>query len=278
MSPHDTLRTWAFDPGVIILLAVAAALYARGSQRMPSRSVVVAVWFWSGWAIVALALLSPLDTAGEATLTAHMVQHLLIGAIAPLLLVAGRPLRTMQRGLPPSLAGGARVWSRRLRRLNPRRHPVIAAVVAVALHVGGFWLWHLPRLYDAAIAHDSLHALEHTTFLLGGIALWSVVGQARWHHRTGGAVLVLFAAAVGSGALAALLTLAPRPLYGAHLDTTAAWHLTPLEDQQLAGAVMWVPGGLVYTLAAAIIFVRWLESGPESKSAATVGRAQGAMP
>jgi cytochrome c oxidase assembly factor CtaG len=133
-------------------------------------------------------------------------------------------------------------------------------------------------LYDAALAHDSLHALEHVTFLVGGVALWSVVGRARWHHHTGGAVLVLFAAAVGSGALAALLTLAPRPLYDAHLATTAAWHLSPLEDQQLAGAVMWVPGGLVYTVAAAILFVRWLESGPARGNTSPARRPQGALP
>jgi cytochrome c oxidase assembly factor CtaG len=269
MSPHDALRTWSFDPGVLILLALAGLLYARGSGANRVGSSTVAS-FWGGWALVAVALVSPLDAAGEATLTAHMTQHLLLGAIAPLLLVRGRPLRTMQRGLPDALAGGSAVVARRVNRVHWRRHTFAAATTAVVLHVGGFWLWHLPRLYDAALSHDSLHALEHATFVAGGVALWSVVGRARWHHRTGAAVLVLFAAAVGSGALAALLTLAPRPLYDAHLGTTAAWDLTPLADQQLAGAVMWVPGGLVYTVAAAVLFVRWLESGPSRDAPASV--------
>jgi putative membrane protein len=91
---------------------------------------------------------------------------------------------------------------------------------------------------------------------------WAAVGRARWHQDTGIGVLVLFVSGLGSGAHAAMLTLSRRPLYHAPQATTVPWHLTPLEDQQLAGAIMWVPGGIVYLLAAAILLVQWLESGP----------------
>jgi cytochrome c oxidase assembly factor CtaG len=211
---------------------------------------------------VAIALISPLDEMSGALFSAHMTQHLMLGLVAPLLLVAGQPLRTLEHGLPRAMASGARVWRRRLHLARVRRRVIALALAAIAAHVGAFWLWHIPALYDAAIAHPALHALEHLTLLATGLLFWAVIGRARWHHQTGLAVLVLFVAGLGSGALAALLTLAPRPLYEAHATTTAAWHLTPLEDQQLAGALMWVPGGLVYAITAVVLFVQWLEAGP----------------
>jgi cytochrome c oxidase assembly factor CtaG len=261
MTPHSLLRSWSADPGVLVALAVAALLYARGTRARRRAATSRQASFWVGWCLVAFALVSPLDVASSATLTAHMVQHLILGLVAPLAIARARPVPELQAGLPASMRRGARWWALRLgRRLH--RHPFTVAAAAVAVHLGGFWLWHLPPLYDAALRNDLLHAAEHATLLVGGLALWYVVGRARWHESVGIAMAVLFASAVGSGALAAILTLANHPLHDAHLTTTAAWHVTPLEDQQLAGALMWVPGGFVYLCAAVLLFVRWLEAGP----------------
>jgi cytochrome c oxidase assembly factor CtaG len=160
-----------------------------------------------------------------------------------------------------ALPAGFRRTSRRWAARVPRGSAAVG-LAAVGLHAGVFWLWHIPAWYDAAVAHPVLHAFEHTTLLGAGLLFWWVVLGVRWQGRTGIAVLYLFLAGLASGALAALLTLAPTPLYHAHLTTSAAWGLSPLEDQQLAGAIMWVPGGLVYLVAALVLFVRWLQAGP----------------
>jgi putative membrane protein len=193
----------------------------------------------AGLALLVGAFAPPMEAASEELFAAHMTQHLVIGLVAPLLLVAGQPLVS--------------------------RTPTALALVAVFLHVSVFWLWHAPPVYDAAVQNIALHGFEHLTLLGAGLWFWWVVLGARWESRSGASVLYLFIGGLLEGALAALLTLAPHPLYTAHLTTTAAWHLTPLEDQQLAGGIMWVPGGIVYAVAATVGFVRWLRAGPRSE-------------
>ena len=232
-----------------------------GTERFASTSQVVA--FWCGVALALVAVASPVDALGDDLFSMHMVQHLLLGLVAPLLIVLGAPVRVMTHALPRRRRiQVSRVGHRVTRRTGLRRAAVATGILAVAVHVGTFYLWHVPAAYDLAERHEVVHAVEHATMLLAGLALWWVVLGVRWQNRSGLAVLYLFLAGLPMGALAALLTLAPEPLYSAHLATTAEWGLTPLEDQQLAGAIMWVPGGLVYLATATVVFVGWLGSGP----------------
>jgi cytochrome c oxidase assembly factor CtaG len=136
------------------------------------------------------------------------------------------------------------------------------ALAAVALHVLVMVAWHVPAVYDAAVRDDVLHGVEHLTMFLAGLLLWWVVLSVGWRARSGLAVVYLFLAGLPMGALAAMFTLAPHPLYTSHLATAASWGMSPLSDQQLAGAIMWVPGGGIYLTLGVVLFVRWLGSGP----------------
>lgn len=177
--------------------------------------------------------------------SAHMVQHLvLILMTAPLLAF----------GVSPALVRARR----RSRLVAALTHPGFA----LALHSIVVWVWHAPGLYDAALANDALHAFEHALFVVTGVLFWAPLvapNDARYLDRAP-ALLYLFVALMQSGALGAILTFAGTPLYDAHLATTAEHGSTPLEDQQLAGIVMWVPAGVAYTGVAAVVFVRWLRA------------------
>jgi cytochrome c oxidase assembly factor CtaG len=142
-------------------------------------------------------------------------------------------------------------------------------MVAWTLHVGALWAWHAPALYERALRSERVHVLEHLCFFWTALLFWWVLADRRARTRlgTGGALLYLFAAALQSTALGAFLTFAQHPWYRAHARSALAWGLTALEDQQLAGLIMWIPSGLVYLVAVAAVLVPALrERGPETRA------------
>src|SRR5439155_1353311 len=207
---------------------------ARGRTGGAGRQVaaVVAALTLAG------ALLPPLDRVAAALLSAHMGQHVLLTLVAAPLLALAQPLNVALAALP-------RAW--RPRRLPGARLPVAAAALA---HAGALWAWHLPPLYDLALASPLLHALEHATLMATAVWLWWAASR----QRPAGA-LALFATALHAGALGALLTLAPRPWFAAHQAGGAG--LSALEDQQLAGILMWVPAGTLLTGFALALLAAW---------------------
>ncbi len=268
--PADVLGHGALDPALGLLLASAGAFYGTGLRRAwrrAGRGRVARPWqagcFAGGLVVLAVALGSPMEEAAEALFSAHMAQHLLDGLVAPLLVVLGAPLAVGAWLLeePHRRAVHRRIASTR-RRFGVSRSATWVALGAVALHAAVLWGWHLPAAYDAAGSSTALHTAEHASLLGAGLPFWWVVVGTRWRERSGMAIAYLFLGALQGGALAALLTLSPRPLYELHLASAPAWGLTALEDQQLAGAIMWVPGGLLYLVPPAVLFTRWLQAGP----------------
>ncbi|MEZ5410137.1 MAG: cytochrome c oxidase assembly protein [Acidimicrobiales bacterium] len=189
----------------------------------------------TAFVVTAVAVAPPIGGWADELLLGHMAQHLVLAVVVPLLAAGG-----LRR---PTPVGGGRL------------------ALVTAAHVGTLAVWHLPALYDGAVDSSRLHAVEHLTMLAGGLAFWPLVLVSP------GGLLALFTAGLGSGALAALLTLSPRPLYQAHLVSAPAHGLTALGDQQLAGAVMWVPGGLVYAGVAVALLLRWLAREPAPDTA-----------
>jgi putative membrane protein len=193
-------------------------------------------YFIAGLVITLVALFSPLEEMATELFSAHMVQHLILVFVVPPLLVAGWP--------------------------NVRIVPAIFTIPIVVwlLHATAMWVWHLPVLYDAAIATDLVHMMEHGSFLGTGVLFWGVVaGRFRTIDPLARVGLV-FATALASGALGAVLAFASAPLYDAHLHTTQEWGLTALEDQQLAGGIMWVPPGAVHLIVMLVLLARWLNA------------------
>ncbi len=269
--PAELWTTWTLDPGLLVGLGGLAVVYLRavrglwhsGGRRVGISSGRV-VLFAAGMAVLLVALVSPLDALAEALFSAHMVQHLLLTLVAAPLLVAGR-LPLVLRPFTPVAA--RRRLARELHR-GPRRSVPLALVVAAVVHAAVVIGWHVPALYDLAVRRPEVHALEHLTMLAGAMVFWAAMGAGR-HRAVPAAGLASFGVALSSIGLAAALTVAPAPWFAAHLASAPAWGLSALQDQQLAAAIMWIPGGLVYLAAAAGAVVRWLGDDERANAVAT---------
>ena len=258
LAPHDFWRAWELDPGVALALVLLAVIYAVGVRRMPrghSRGRRVAC-FLAAWFVLVVALISPLHALGGALFSAHMAQHeLLVTVAAPLLVLASPGLTTMW-SLPPGARRRVGTW---LRDSGATRAGtlLVSPLVAWVLHAAALWLWHLPGPYQATLRNDAVHAMQHLSFF--GTALlfwWSVIDGAR--VRRGLALVSLFTTMLHTGALGVVLAFAERLWYPAYATTTVAWGLPPLEDQQMGGLIMWIPGGVAYLLAALAVIWRAL--------------------
>jgi putative membrane protein len=262
---HELVRAWEFEPLVVIGLTLTAWLYAYGLRRMwrggGTGSGIrpwEAVCYWAGWLSLLIALVSPLHPWGRVLFSAHMTQHEVLMLVGAPLVVLGRPMLVYLKALPRGLAGDlARAantpsWAAAWRAVsNPLSAWLIHGVV--------LWVWHIPHWFQATIDNDLVHTLQHASFLFSALLFWWAVthgpGRAAAYGMT---LLYLFTTALHSGLLGLLITFARRVWYPAYAETTGSWGLTPLEDQQLAGLLMWVPAGLVYLVALAPLLVRAL--------------------
>ncbi|HEX6005519.1 MAG TPA: cytochrome c oxidase assembly protein [Burkholderiales bacterium] len=254
---------WTFEPWVVACLALAAALYGAGALKLWRRAGIgrglrlgQAAAFAGGWLTLCAALVSPLDGLGASLFSAHMLQHELLMIVAPPLFVLARPLETWTWGLPATWRSGAGQvahWTPLANAWGALTIPL----VAWAVHAAALWLWHTPPLFDAALSGPALHALQHASFLGSALLFWwAVLGRAR-HH--GLAIGLVFTTMVHTGVLGALLTFSPAPWYRGYAET-AAFGLSVLEDQQLGGLVMWVPGGFAYLAAGLTLAFRYFFS------------------
>jgi putative membrane protein len=252
MLPDALWRAWNVDPLVMGLLLVANWGYARGVRRLWARA---GLWrgirrrymaaFVLGLTVVVIALVSPLDRLGGTLLLAHMMQHGLLVTAAPLLLLLGKPGVAFAWALPAGWSRGglaAATWWPLARAGLWLSRPFPAA----ALHGLALWFWHAPALFDAAVEREWLHTLEHASFFGTALLFWRAILDARSGERIGLALAAAFATLMHGGLLGGLITMALRPLYGSYLGRAELWGLTALEDQQLAGLLMWVPMGVVY--------------------------------
>jgi cytochrome c oxidase assembly factor CtaG len=262
LAPHDLWSAWNLDPVVVLGLLLAVGMFRWGYVR--GRTLPLdrrrARYFVGALVALSVALVSPLDALSGALASAHMVQHLLLVLVAAPLLAFSGAAATLMRGTPPTVRRSLGRWRGRLRLTRTRtgalRHPVTVWL----LHVGALWFWHAAGPYGAALDHALVHGLEHASFLITGVLFWHVVAASR---RPGGmspgfGVLLLFATAMQSVFLSALLTFGSTPWYDGYAETTRSWGLEPLADQQLAGVIMWIPGGVVYILAALLLLAAWI--------------------
>ncbi len=218
--------------------------------------------FAAGWVTLLLALLSPLHRLGQVLFSAHMAQHELLMAVAAPLLVLGRPLLPFVWALPMSWRRAAGSW------VAVPPCPTCLGLVTLppaawTLHAAAIWLWHAPPFFQATLRSELIHSLQHLSFLGTGLLFWWALLRGR-QGRLGGpaAVLYLFTTSLHTTVLGALLTFSSRLWYPLYASSTAAVGTTPLEDQQLAGLIMWVPANLAYLVAALVIVSGWLETEP----------------
>jgi cytochrome c oxidase assembly factor CtaG len=243
---------WSGDGTLLLLLLASAAMYGLGVARLWSRAGIgrglgfprVAL-FTAGWIVLIIALVSPLHEVAERYFYVHMIEHELLMAVAAPLLVLSHPLAALAWALPSV----PQRWPP-LRRLCAAVWRVLTIpLVATVLHGIAIWAWHVPVLFQAALANEVVHWAQHASFFVTGLIFWSAI-FASAPERSGGAVGHLFATASHMGLLGALLVFSARPWFATGSGA--------LEDQQIGGLIMWAPGCMAYMIAALAIAGRWI--------------------
>lgn len=259
---HQHALGWTLDPVLVVPLALALLIYLIGWRRLSQRasSPPRPAIFLSGWAVLTLSLVSPLHEAGERSFTMHMIEHELIMLLATLLLAASASGGVLAWGLPRPLRQGlAGSWKSPLQALWRRlTEPVTATVIQGAV----MWAWHAPPLFDRALDSFGWHVAQHACFFLSALLFW----WAMLHPRSrstgyGVSAACLFATSLIGGALGALMSLSSSPWYAdyAAMGMTGIG-LDPVDDQRLAGLIMWIPGGAFHGMAALVLCYKWLKS------------------
>ncbi|MCU1458482.1 MAG: cytochrome oxidase assembly protein [Actinomycetia bacterium] len=251
------------DLGALAVIAALVAAYVAGVTRMrdhtpgtASPSPVHIGAFAAGGITLIVALASPLDARADTSLTAHMVQHMLLLGVAAPLLVVGDVLGVLPWVLPDDRR---RRWQRPLRRMSRSRHGRVAfwAAVGLVAQTAVVVAWHIPKPYDAAAANPALHAVEHASFIGVSMFFWWILLGAGRGDRFAAGVLALFVGTLPLSALGVFMTLARTPWYPRYIGSSTA---SALRDQQVAGVIMWGFGGMAAAVGAAAFFASWLQS------------------
>jgi putative membrane protein len=250
--------TWSFSPVALAVSLAVLWLYVRrwravrgsGSPRAAAEAPAWRLCCFIGSTLVVLgALLSPIDSLADQLFAAHMVQHMLLLDIAPILAILGftkvilRPVTRSVHDLE--------------RRAGPLAHPAFA----VALYVGVIWAWHVPAAYDLAVRRPDVHVLEHLSFLVvGSLYWWHLISPIRARMRLGGMGPIAYMATskLLVGALGMALAFAPVALYPYYEHVPRIWGLSALDDQGVAGLIMAVEQSLVMGVAIVVLFIRAL--------------------
>ena len=249
------LTQWNLEPSILIgtVLITGLYLYAIGPYRkrhFPEEPVRTGqtIAFLSGMLIMFLALVSPLDELGDSYLfSAHMVQHLCLTIIGPPLLLLGTPDWIVKQAFK------SRVIFQIAKILT---YPVVAFV----LFNVDFWLWHAPPLYNATLENQTIHILEHLTFIFFGLCYWWPIFSPSKDLPSlpiGGQIFYLFISGMPSVLLGAGLTFSP-PLYAPYIAAPRIWGISAATDQQLGGLIMWVPVSIFYIGIMSVLFIRWM--------------------
>jgi cytochrome c oxidase assembly factor CtaG len=262
---HDLARAWAFEPVVVASLALSGVLYIVGVRRLWRESAAgrgVRKWeawcYAGGWLALFVALVSPLHPWGRVLFSAHMTQHEVLMLVAAPLVVLGRPVVAFLWALPVGWARAAGNWAKAAWWQKCWR-VLTNPLVAWAVHAVALWAWHVPALFQATLQSEWVHTAQHLSFLVSALLFWwaLVHGRQGWMGY-GAATLYVFTTSIHSGLLGVLITLAHAVWYPAYGGLAASWGLTPLEDQQLGGLIMWIPAGLVYIAAGLALFAGWV--------------------
>jgi putative membrane protein len=249
------LTEWTFDPLQLLPVVAAAAAYGMRVRTLRRRGTTVPRWriglFATGIALLLLAYASPVAAIGEQELfSAHMLQHVVVGDLAPLCLLAGLtgPI------LRPLLA------LRPVERLRVLANPA----VALPLWAVNLYLWHVPFLYEAAVRHSAVHALEHVCFFAAGVVVWLPVLETlpapEW-FGTGPKLAYVAVVRLVETLLGNVFVWSGSVFYGVYDQGKELWGISPLADQNLAGAVMMIEGSLVTIAALAWLFLRMAREG-----------------
>ncbi len=268
-TPENVWIAWNWDPLILTGLALTIWLYVRGVTALWRRAGAgcgIRRWqvaaFTGGMLVAFIALISPIDPLGEALFSAHMIQHLLLIVVAAPLLVLGKPLLAWVWAVPPTWRRAIGGWWRQRSTLRSGWRAITLPPITWLIHSVAVWTWHIPLLYEGALHSPWLHALEHACFFGSALLFWWVIIHPGTHGRLayGASVLYLFGLTTQGVVIGALIAFANTIWYPSHAIGAALWGLTPLDDQRLAGLLMWVPPSVVYMIAVGFLFTSWFRA------------------
>ena len=247
--------SWSFEPLVLVAVLALGLVYAygwrraRAAQERHRPGVGRLALFALGLLAVLAALVSPIDGLGEQLLVMHMLQHILLLDIAPILLILGLTKVLL------------RPVTRRLRLVEERAGFIAHPVFAVLAYAGFMWLWHVPFMYDGALRHSGVHALEHICFAVAGaLYWWHVLSPIRARMRLAGLgpIMYMVSTKLLVGILGIVLAFAPSSIYPFYQHHPHYWGLSPSEDQSMAGLEMALEQSIVMGIALVVLFVQML--------------------
>lgn len=261
----DLWDHWAWQD--LPLLMLMGGVYVLGLRSLWKRAGTgsgigrgQAAAFGVGLIVLFIALVSPLDALSDELFSAHMVQHLLMVLVAAPFFAMGRFTLAVAWAFPPRWT--SRVWKEW--KWGQAWNFLTRPMMVFLLHNAAIWIWHMPRLYEASVLNEWIHFLEHSSFFLTAFLFWQVFADLTESVRMGRSakfglgVFMIFGTMLVSGFLGVLIAFSPHVWYAVYAHETAHYGLTALEDQQLAGTIMWVPSGVVYLVAVLSVMGRWL--------------------
>jgi putative membrane protein len=260
-SEHAS-AAWNWDPLLLSSLLILSLAYGRGLKRAKSFiSHRTKLLFFLSMLVLFIALVSPLSSISEELQAWHMIQHMLIMMVAAPLFVMSAPLFVLLWSLPRKLRKGWTPFYRWLYGQNSGWYFFWQPVVLWLSYAFTLWIWHLPRFYQAALNHPRLHDLQHISFFIAACLFWRVLLDPihRLKLTKGLGILYVFATSLHATLLGVYMALAPSIWYPYYLEKTRSWGLSPLEDQQLAGLIMWMPACSIYVLVTVYLFYQWLQ-------------------
>jgi cytochrome c oxidase assembly factor CtaG len=258
---QDVFTDWSLPVWFTGSILLTAAVYLRGwlavrKTRREQFNDVRLASFLTGLAVLWIAIGSPMDGFADALLSAHMVEHLLLMSVVPPLLLYGLPVVPLLRGLPgivTAIVLGPLIRNQALRTFA---HWLAKPVVAWIAMNATFLAWHVPSAYDFALEHEGWHAVEHLCFLVTSLLFWWCIMRpwpARTQHRNWGILLYLVAADIVNTVLSAFLAFCGRPVYTFYVTNPNPFHASPVDDQVLGAAIMWVFGSIIFLVPAMLI-------------------------
>jgi putative membrane protein len=275
---------WTFEPVTVGLLVLSAAIYAAGVRNAWSHAgsrAGIRVWqagaFAAGMAALAVAQMSPLAWLSDVLFSAHMTQHEILMLVAAPLLVLGQPLLALVWALPRRRRAAAAAAFRGPA-FTAAWHRITSPLAVFLLHAVALWIWHVPALFEAALASEAVHFVQHTCFLVTAALFWWGMAYGRYGRMGYGvAILYVFLTALHNTMLGALLTIAPATWYTSYDLMAVRWQVDALADQQLAGLIMWVPSGVAFLVVGLALTAAWLgESERRVALGSTAGPVAGA--
>jgi putative membrane protein len=255
MSPH---LFWTLDPGVLIAVAAVGGIYVTRWRHVrlgpsPRRAAEAPIWrlccLLASLLAAMIALVSPVDGLADRLFFMHMIQHMLLLDLVPILAILGFTKVIL------------RPVTRAVRDLEARAGVLAHPVFAVLLYVAVIWSWHVPAAYDVALSHPVVHVFEHVSFLVAGsLYWWHLLSPIRARMRLDGMGPVVYMASTKLlvGALGMGLAFAPYALYPYYVHHARTWGISAADDQSIAGLIMAVEQSLVMGIALVVLFMRAL--------------------